>query len=101
MYVYVYGTPEPDGSYYETYAEVVEEKEPPEPKIIKESQWPSGYERETITARVGYTAKAYLMHYDKNGQLIEQMYRYTDTYNPVQGEITVGTGSPFLPKPGK
>ena len=101
MYVYMYGFPEEDGSYYETFAEVTEEKDPPEAKIVKEPLWPSGYERTVITERIGYTAKAYLMHYDKDGQLIEQMYRYTDSYFPVQGEIHVGTGSPFLPKPGK
>lgn len=99
MYVYIYGTPEPDGSYYENYAEIVEEIEPPEPIIVNQPLWPTGYERETITARFGYTAKAYLMHYDKDGNLIEQMYLYTDKYKPVQGEITVGTGDPNLPKP--
>ena len=101
MYVYIYGVPNEDGSYYETYSEVVEEKEPPEPKIVKQPLWPTGYEKETITARIGYTAKAYLMHYDKDGNLIEQMYRYTDLYYPVQGEITVGTGPSYLPKPSK
>jgi vancomycin resistance protein YoaR len=99
MYVYIYGVPEVDGSYYETYAEVVEEKEPEEPIIINQPMWPTGYQKETITARTGYTAKAYLMHYDKDGNLIEQMLLYTDTYFPVQGEITVGTGDPSLPKP--
>lgn len=99
MYVYIYGVPEADGSYYETYAEVVEEKEPEEPVIINQPLWPTGYQKETITARMGYTAKAYLMHYDKDGNLIEQMLLYTDTYFPVQGEITVGTGDPSLPKP--
>ena len=101
MYVYIYGVPNEDGSYYETYAEVVEEKEPPEPKIVKQPLWPTGYEKVTITERIGYTAKAYLMHYDKDGNLIEQMYRYTDLYYPVQGEITVGTGPSYLPKPSK
>lgn len=101
MYVYIYGVPEADGSYYETYAEVVDEIEPEEAKIIKQPLWPTGYEKVTITERIGYTAKAYLRHYDKNGELIEQVYRYTDTYFPVQGEITVGTGPSYLPKPSK
>ncbi len=101
MYVYIYGVPEEDGSYYETFAEVVEEIQPDEPKIIKQPLWPTGYEKVTITERIGYTAKAYLLHYDKDGNLIEKMYRYSDTYFPVQGEITVGTGPSYLPRPSK
>lgn len=101
MYVYVYGTPEPDGSYYQSYAEVTEEIEPPEPNVINDPMWPTGYEKETITARIGYEAKAYLDHLDKNGELIERMYLYTDRYSPVQGEIRRGTGPAYLPKPNK
>ncbi len=101
MYVYVYGTPEADGSYYKTYAEVTEEIEPPEPTIVNQPLWPTGYEKETITARVGYEAKAYLDHLDKNGELIERKYLYTDRYSPVKGEITRGTGPSYLPKPTK
>lgn len=99
MYVYVYGVPEEDGSRYETYAEVVEEKEPEEPLYIEQPLWRAGYQRVRITARVGYTAKAYLMHYDKDGELIEQLYLYTDTYAPVRGEIEIGTGDASQPIP--
>lgn len=101
MYVYMYGVPEEDGSYYETYSEVSEPIEPEEPKIIKQPLWPTGYEKETIKAREGYNAKAYLKHFDKNGELIETIYLYSDYYYPVQGEITVGTGPSYLPKPTK
>ena len=101
MYVYIYGTPEPDGSYYQTYAEVLEEIEPPESIIIQQPLWPTGYEKETITSRIGYEAKAYIDHMSQSGELIERMYLYTDRYSPVQGEITVGTGPSWLPKPSK
>lgn len=101
MYVYIYGVPEEDGSYYETFAEVTEEIQPEEPVIKKDPLWPTGYQRTTITERIGYTAKAYLLHYDKDGNLIEKMYRYTDTYFPVRGEITIGTGPSTLPRPGR
>lgn len=98
MYVYIYGVPEADGSYYETWAETVEEKEPEEPKITKDPLLPSGYEKTLIKARNGYTAKAYLKHFDKDGNLIETKYLYTDTYYPVRGEIAVGTGPSSLPR---
>ena len=99
MYVYIYGTPEADGSYYETYAETVREIEPDPPKEVYNQLWPEGYTRETITARVGYEAKAYLKHFDKDGVLIDTLYIHTDYYSPVQGEIMVGTGDPSLPIP--
>lgn len=98
MYVYVYGIPEEDGSYYETWAETVEEKEPEEPIRTKNPLLPSGYEKTIIKARNGYTAKAYLKHFDKNGNLIDTKYLYTDTYYPVRGEIEVGTGPSSLPR---
>ena len=98
MYVYVYGVPEPDGSYYETWAETTEEKEP-EPAIErKDPLLPSGYRKTIIKERVGYTAKAYLKHFDKDGNLLETNYLYTDTYYPVRGEIAVGTGPSNLPR---
>lgn len=99
MYVYIYGVPEEDGSYYETFAEVVEEIPPEEPLYIENPLWRSGYEKVRITERVGYTAKAYLMHYNKDGELIEQLYLYTDRYSPVRGEIEIGTGDQSQPIP--
>lgn len=99
MYIYVFTEPEPDGSYYETYAETVETKEPDEPIIRENINWPAGYKETTVKARKGYTAKAYLRHYDADGVLIETLYLYTDTYYPVQGIITIGTGDPSLPTP--
>ncbi|MCR5808404.1 MAG: VanW family protein [Clostridiales bacterium] len=99
MYVYIYGVPEEDGSYFETYAEIIEEVEPEEAVIVKNPSWPTGYEKETIKARVGYKTKAYLYHYSKEGELLNTIYLYTDYYYPVQGEITVGTGPEDLPKP--
>ena len=95
MYVYIYGVPEEDGSYYETYAEVDEEVEPPEPVIVKSNTLPAGYQKTTIKERIGYYATAYLKHFDKNGELIETIRLYRDYYPPVQGEITVGTGAAF------
>lgn len=99
MYVYVFTLPEEDGSYYETWAETIEEIEP-EPTVTRENpMWPMGYKETTIKSRKGYTAKAYLKHFDANGELIETIYLYTDRYNPVQGVITIGTGDPSLPTP--
>ena len=95
MYVYIYGVPEEDGSYYKTYAEVDEEIEPPEPVIVKSNTLPAGYQKTTIKSRPGYYATAYLKHFDKNGELIETIKLYRDYYAPVRGEITVGTGAAF------
>ena len=99
MYIYVYGIPEEDGSYYETYAETVEEIEPDEPIYTQNPLWPTGHQKTTIKGRNGYVAKAYLNHYDKAGHLIESIYLYTDNYKPVRQEITIGTGDPSLPWP--
>lgn len=99
MYIYIFTLPEEDGSYYETWAETVETKDPDETVIRENPMWPRGYKETTIKARKGYTAKAYLKHYDANGDLIETIYLYTDTYYPVQGVVTIGTGDPSLPTP--
>ena len=99
MYVYVYSVPESDGSYYETWAETIETIEPGETVIIDNNSWPTGYQETTVKARKGYTAKAYLKHFDSEGELIETIYLYTDYYRPITGVITRGTGDPSLPKP--
>ncbi len=99
MYVYMYGVPEEDGSYYKTYAETVETLEPGETIYIDWPTWPTGYSQVVIKGRQGYVAKAYLMHYAADGTLIEQTLIHTDTYPPVTQEIKRGTGDPSLPKP--
>lgn len=99
MYVYVYGAPQDDGSYYETYAETIEEIPAGETVIVENPLWPTGYQKELVKARTGYRAVAYLRHYDANGVLIETVELYRDYYVPVTGKIEVGTGDPSLPKP--
>ena len=99
MYVYMYGVPEEDGSYYKTYAETVETIEPGETIYIDWPTWPTGYSEVKIKGRKGYVAKAYLNHYAADGTLIEQIYLYTDRYLPVTQQIMRGTGDPSLPRP--
>lgn len=101
MYVYVYGVPEEDGSYYETYAETVETLEPGEPIYIDWPSYPTGYNEVIIKGRQGYRAKAYLNHFASDGTLIEQIYLYTDTYLPVTQQIRRGTGNSSMPKPNQ
>lgn len=92
MYVYVFGKPEPDGSYYKTAAETIEEIEPEPTEYINDSQLPAGTYKTEITSRKGYVAEAYLLHYDANGNLIETILLYTDRYSPVRGRVRRGTG---------
>lgn len=99
MYVYVYGMPQEDGSYFETYAETIDEIPPGETIIIENPLWPTGYQREKVKARMGYRTIAYLKHFDANGELIEMIELYRDYYVPVTGQIEVGTGDPNLPTP--
>ena len=99
MYIYIFTKPFDDGSYYETWAETVETLEPEETLIIEWPTWPTGYSETIVKARNGYVAKAYLKHFDSDGNLIDTIYLYTDNYYPVRGEKKVGTGDPSLPRP--
>lgn len=99
MYVYIYGKPQEDGSYYKTHAETIEEIEPEETEIVYDSSWPTGYSRQTIKPRNGYKADAYLIKYNAAGEEVERIYLYTDLYVPVRGQITKGSGPSYLPIP--
>lgn len=94
MYVYAYGEPEPDGSYYKTSAETIEEIEPEEPLQVEDPDRPAGYRKVTVTARKGYKAVAYLNRYNADGELVETTVIHNDYYRPIRGEITIGTGAP-------
>ena len=99
LYVYIFGKPYEDGSYYRTYAETTEEIEPEATEYVNNPQWPTGYSKVITTARKGYTAVAYLLHYDANGDLIEKIYVHTDYYVAVRGKVMRGTGPSSLPRP--
>ena len=99
MYVYIFGKPEEDGSYYETDAETISEEEPEPTEYVDNSGWPTGYSEVLISPRKGYVAVAYLLHYDANGELIEKITVHTDYYKAVRGKIMRGTGPSSLPKP--
>jgi len=100
MYVYIYGKPQDDGSYYKTYAELLEEIEPDPVEVVYNPSWPSGYSKTTVTARKGYKADAYLIKYNAAGEEVDRIYLYTDLYVPVRGQITKGSGPASLPIPG-
>ena len=99
MYVYIFGKPEEDGSYYKTDAETIAEEEPEPTEYVDNSGWPTGYSEVLISPRKGYTAVAYLLHYDANGDLIEKIYVHTDYYVAVRGKVMRGTGPSSLPRP--
>lgn len=100
MYVYIYGKPQDDGSYYKTHAELLEEIEPDPVEVVYNPSWPSGYSKTTVTARKGYKADAYLIKYNAAGEEVDRIYLYTDLYVPVRGQITKGSGPASLPIPG-
>lgn len=98
MTIYIYGEPLPAGVTYDTRGEVIETLEPDETVIEERTDWPLGYEEETISSRKGYKAEAYRDKY-VNGVLESSELLYTDRYSAKQGKITRGTGDPSLPKP--
>ena len=100
VYSIIYGVPREDGHTFEVWSEIVEEVEPPEPLIIEEPMWPSGYSKMVITPRTGYNVDVFRQEYDADGnQVGEPVKLYQDKYAAVQGEKHVGTGSPSLPIP--
>ncbi|MDO4568218.1 MAG: G5 domain-containing protein, partial [Clostridia bacterium] len=98
MSVYIYGSPLPDGVTYEIEGITEEVIQPPETQIIEVSTWPEGYEEVFVTAREGYRASAYRYKLI-DGETVETELLYTDVYNPVRGQVKVGTGDPRLPRP--
>ncbi len=100
IYCSIYGTIDPNGYSYELRSETIEEVEPPEPKMIAEPLWPSGYSKVVITPRNRYVVNVYRQKYDSNHLPVgEEEYLYQDIYKSVQGEIHYGTGSASLPRP--
>ncbi|MBR5948604.1 MAG: VanW family protein [Clostridia bacterium] len=100
VYSIIYGVPREDGHTFAVWSELVEEVEPPEPLIIEEPMWPSGYTKMVITPRTGYNVDVFRQEYDADGNEVgEPVKLYQDKYAAVQGEQHVGTGSPSLPIP--
>ncbi len=98
MTIYIYGKPLEDGITYNLRSEIVETLTPATPTTIENPEWPAGYQKKTITTRNGYVADVYREQY-VNDEIKSSTLLYTDTYRAIQGEITVGTGDPSLPKP--
>ena len=100
MTVYVYGAPLPEGVTYVARSEIKERPEPPEPEIIEEPLWPSGFSEKIVNERKGCIATAYR---DKlvNGEVVETVELYTDTYRAIRGVTKIGTGPETLPPPVK
>ncbi len=96
--IYVYGTPLEAGVTYKTRGVVNEEIEPGETIITYDETKPAAYSEETIKARKGYKVTAYRDKY-VNGELVPDATEklYSETYNAVTGQKTVGTGG--MPPP--
>lgn len=99
VYSFIYGTLDREGLTYKLRSETVSVTPPESPLMIAEPLWPKGYSRVTIKARSRYEVNVYRQCYDKDGQLIEEEFLYTDIYKSVRGEIHYGTGPRDLPEP--
>ena len=91
--VYVYGDPLEEGVTYKTRGVIDEVIEPGETIINYDTTKPVTYSEVTIKARKGYKATAYRDKY-VNGELVPDATEklYSETYNAVTGQKTVGTG---------
>ena len=91
--VYVYGNPLEEGVTYKTRGVIDEVIEPGETIINYDTTKPATYNEVTIKARKGYKATAYRDKY-VNGELVPDATEklYSETYNAVTGQKTVGTG---------
>lgn len=98
MTIYMYGEPLEAGVTYVPRGVVIETIKPAETVTVENINWPTGYKQTTISSRDGYKSEVYR---DKvvNGTVESSELLYTDSYRAVQGEITIGTGDPSLPKP--
>lgn len=101
--VYIYGLPLEEGVTYQVRGVVDEVIEPGETIINYDKTKPADFSEDTIKARKGYKATAYRDKY-VNGVLDPNATEklYSETYNAVTGERTVGTGGaepPATPKP--
>ncbi len=92
LYVYIFGKPHENGVYYKTYAETIDVIEPEPTEYVNDNSLPAGTTKVLIRSRQGYTAKAYLQKYGKDGELLETTLLYTDYYFPVRGKVAKGTG---------
>lgn len=93
--IYIYGKPLPEGVTYQVRG-VVDEVLTATTNTVYDTAQPADYKEETIKARDGYKATAYRDKY-VNGVLDSTETLYEDTYNPVTGEIVIGTGGAPAP----
>lgn len=100
VYSIIYGVPREDGHTFRVWSELVETVTPPEPLVIEEEMWPSGYSKMMISPRTGYNVDVFRQEYDADGNEVgEPVNLYQDKYAAVQGELHVGTGPSYLPVP--
>lgn len=93
---YIYGMPLPDGVTYQVRGTVDEVLKPGDTVTVYDTTLPADYNEVTIKARDGYRATAWRDTY-MNGVLDSSEALYEDTYNPVAGERTIGTGGAAAP----
>lgn len=100
IYCSIFGMSNPNGYTYKLSSELIEEEAPPEPIMVAEPLWPTGYSEVVITPRNRYVVNVYRQKYDSNGNPVgDAEYLYQDIYKSVQGEIHYGTGLSSLPRP--
>lgn len=91
VYVSIYGRPLEDGVTINLSSKIIAETDPPDPERLEDMTASPGSVEVSIKERKGYTVEVYKT-YVKDGQTVESVKLYTDTYRPVQGVIYVGIG---------
>ncbi len=98
IHIDVYGEPLPDGVTYTSSQEILEEipRDPSveEPIYTDDPSIPYGYQLTTLEARSRFEAAAYQEMY-VDGELVEKVHLYDDTYRGNVAEISIGTGNPY------
>ncbi len=98
IHVDVYGVPLPEGVTYQSRAEVTEET-PRDPSVeearyVDDPSIPYGYQVTLISSRPRIETETFQDKY-VNGELVESIHLFDESYRGNTAEIAIGTGNPY------
>ena len=98
--VVIYGQALPEGEEYKARTIVVSEEDPGEDVITESNKLFVGEEKIQAEARSKYVVQVYIDHY-RNGEVVEPIYMYEDTYpgNPLRKLVGVKPTPTPIPSP--
>lgn len=98
--VVIYGQALPEGEEYKPRTIVVSEEDPGEDVITESNKLFVGEEKIQAEARSKYVVQVYIDHY-RNGEVVEPIYMYEDTYpgNPLRKLVGVKPTPTPIPSP--